>query len=323
MAEKDKPGKAKKDAKKELAEKLKERSKQISEELGKKIAVEEVSGIPVKKLEEIEKEISEETLEQEVAEAVEPRKEKPKSQPSGAKVKSIEKVEKELSVKVEKEAVQKEAKEVYAFGDGIKKAREFAKKRKFIQTWDLAISMKGLNLKKPENRFSAEFVLPNGLGKPVKVGVIADTLAASAEKAGADLVVRKGELDALVKDKKKVKKIANEIDWFFGEISLMAQVGKTLGTVLGPRGKIPKPLPPNADVTAAIKRARSMVRVSLKENPVVHITVGSEDMDDKAVLKNLEEVYEFVKGKLAKGMNSIRSAHLKLTMGKPVRLQVK
>ena len=125
----------------------------------------------------------------------------------------------------------------------ISEARKNSRKRKFTQTWDLLINLKDMDLKKPEHRFSLEFVLPEGRGKDIKVGVIADSLAAEAKKH-TDLVIRKEELESLAKNKKKLKKIVNDYDWFLAEAPLMPVIGKSMGAVFGPRGKLPKPVPP-------------------------------------------------------------------------------
>ncbi len=127
--------------------------------------------------------------------------------------------------------------------DAIKKAKEQSKPRKFKQTVDLIINLKNVDLKKPENRFNSEIFLPGGRGKDVKIAAIVDSLATEA-KGHVDLIIRKEEIERLASKKKELKKIANEYDWFLGEATLMAQVGKSLGTVLGPRGKLPKPVPP-------------------------------------------------------------------------------
>ncbi|MFC2144028.1 hypothetical protein ACFLQO_01530 [Candidatus Aenigmatarchaeota archaeon] len=88
--------------------------------------------------------------------------------------------------------------------DKIKEAREGSKARKFTQTWDFSVNLKGLNLKKPENRFNFEFMLPEGRGKDLKVVFVADTLESEARKH-ADLVIKKAEIPGLVKNKKKLK----------------------------------------------------------------------------------------------------------------------
>ncbi len=64
-----------------------------------------------------------------------------------------------------------------------------------------------MDVKKPENRFDEEVALPNGRGKDVKIGFIADgELAVQAKNAGIDLVVTKADLEEYGKDRKQAKK---------------------------------------------------------------------------------------------------------------------
>jgi len=202
----------------------------------------------------------------------------------------------------------------------IKEAREKSKERKFKQTWDFSIVVKNINLKKPENRFSSDFVLPKGRGKDVKIAMIADTMAAEAKKA-VDLVIKKEEIEPLAKNKKKLKKITRD-HVFLAEAPLMVLVGKSLGSVLGPRGKLPRPIPPKIKIEPFVMAAKRTVRIALKENPVMNIVVGSEDMTDDDIAANVEAVFNMVKSKLPKGISNIKSAFIKLTMGKPSKLEV-
>ncbi|MBU0952884.1 MAG: 50S ribosomal protein L1 [Nanoarchaeota archaeon] len=204
----------------------------------------------------------------------------------------------------------------------VRDARQKSKDRKFSQTWDLMINVKGLDLKRPENRLNTEFVLPQGRGKAIKVVVIADSIGNQAREV-ADLVIEKEQILVLAKDKKKLKQIADEYDYFLGEVTLMAQIGKTLGTILGPRGKIPKPLPPKVPVKPLVERARRTVRISLKDTPVIHTIVGTDTMEDEKIAQNAEALFNFVRDKLPKGLNSIRSVYLKRTMGAPVKVNAK
>jgi large subunit ribosomal protein L1 len=203
----------------------------------------------------------------------------------------------------------------------VKEAKANSKPRKFKQTWDLSINLKGIDLKKPENRFKLDFILPEGRGKPQKVCVIADSLAAEAKKH-ADLVITRDEIDKLGTNRKKLKKLANEYDWFLGEATLMAQIGKSLGVVLGTRGKMPKPVPPKVSIVPFIERARKSTLVALKESPVIHVSIGSEEMEPEKVARNAEAAYRAVLEKLPKGKASVKSIFIKLTMGKPARLEV-
>jgi large subunit ribosomal protein L1 len=203
----------------------------------------------------------------------------------------------------------------------LKKAREDSKKRKFKQTWDFSINLRGVDLKKPEHRFSIDFVLPEGRGKDTKVVIFADAMLAEAKK-NADLVITKDDIPGYAKDRKKLKELANNYEWFFGEVSLMANIGKSFGAVLGTRGKMPKPIPPKVPIKPFVERAKRSTRIAVKSSPVIHIVVGSEDMTDEQIAKNVQAVFNTVKEKLPKGASSMKSAHIKLTMGKPMKLEV-
>jgi len=206
------------------------------------------------------------------------------------------------------------------FLDRVKEAKEKAKPRKFRQSWDFSINLKSLDLKKPENRINAELMLPEGRGKNLKVAVIADSFAADARKT-ADLVITKEEIEEIAKNKKRLKKIAGDYDKFLGESSLMPAVGRYFGVILGQRGKMPKPIPPKVKIEPFIEAARKTVKIALKDNPVIHVSVGTEDMPEEKVATNMEAILNLLKERLPKGKNNIKSAYIKLSMGPPVKVK--
>jgi len=204
----------------------------------------------------------------------------------------------------------------------VKKVRENSKKRKFSQTFDLVINLKSLDLKKPENRINSEFVLPAGRGKDPKIGIFADALTNKAKEEKLDVIITKDEIDGLIKNKKKLKTYANKVDFFLGEAPLMPTIGKNFGTVLGPRDKVPKPIPPAAELKPFVIAAKKTIKIRIKESPHIQIPVGLENMKDEDIVKNVESVLNFVRDKLPKGRTNIKNAFLKLTMGKPVKLDI-
>ncbi len=200
----------------------------------------------------------------------------------------------------------------------IKRAQE-GEKRGFSQTWDMIISLRNVDLKKPENRFTIDFRLPAGRGKKTNIAFMADALLA---KKHADMAMGKEDIEGLGKDRKRLKAIAKGYDFFIAEAPLMPLIGKSLGVVLGTRGKMPMPVPPKTDVVALVGAARNYVRISLRNSPVIQVPIGTEGMSAEDVQKNLEAVYNVVKDRLPKGKNSIRAIFLKLTMGKPVKVVI-
>ncbi len=208
-----------------------------------------------------------------------------------------------------------------AIVDALKKARDGAKQRTFTQSWDLSVALKDLDMKRPESRISEEFVLPNGPGKNLKITVVSDTITHKAEGV-ADAVITKDQLPVIGQNKKELKRLASDADFFLSEISMMPLVGKHLGSVLAPRGKMPKPIPPNADVKNLIERMKKSVRIKLKDSPVINVIIGNEKMADEKVAENVNAILEYLERKLPKGKDNIRAVSMKLTMGKPEKIKV-
>lgn len=205
----------------------------------------------------------------------------------------------------------------------VKEAKERGTERNFTQSLDLSIGVKNLDLSNPDNRINEEISLPHGTGKTQKVAVFAGgELAERAREAGADRVFSRDELESLGSDKGEAKEVAEEYSSFLAQADMMPVVGKELGPVLGPRGKMPQPVPPTEDPSRMIEKSRSTVRVSVRQNPVANLPVGREDMTDEEITENVETVLDFLSSKLPKGPKQIQSVTLKTTMGKPVYLEV-
>ena len=202
----------------------------------------------------------------------------------------------------------------------VQKALDSAKKRKFVETVELAINLKDVDLSIPKNRITDDIILPNGRGRAVKICVIGGGELALKAKDVADLVITPEELGTLAGNKKQAKKIANDIDYFIAEAPLMAQVGKRLGTVLGPRGKMPKPIAPGVDPTAMIDGLRRTVSVRTKDRMTFHAPVGTVEMSVEELADNIETILKRVELKLEKGRMNIASSYVKTTMGPSERL---
>lgn len=208
--------------------------------------------------------------------------------------------------------------------EAVKEAKEKAKERKFKESVDLSINFKNLDLKKPENRISAEITLHHPINKPVKICVIASgDLEVRAKNEGVDAVLSRTDLEKFLSDRKAAKKLAKQFDFFLAQVDLMPLVGRSLGPVLGPRGKMPKPIPPTADIKSLVEQYKKTVRIRMRDNPVIHVRVGTKDMEDEEIAENIKAVLEFLLEKLEKGIQNIKSIYVKTTMGPPVPIKVK
>ena len=202
----------------------------------------------------------------------------------------------------------------------VQKALESAKKRNFTETVELAINLKDVDLSIPKNRITDDIILPNGRGRAVKICVIGGGELALKAKDVADVVITPDELQTIADDKKQAKKLANSTDYFIAEAPLMAVVGKRLGTVLGPRGKMPKPIAPGVDPTAMIDGLRRTVSVRTKDRMTFHAPVGTVEMSAEELADNIETILKRVELKLEKGRMNIASSYIKTTMGPSERL---
>ncbi|MGD9130018.1 MAG: 50S ribosomal protein L1 [Candidatus Bathyarchaeota archaeon] len=203
----------------------------------------------------------------------------------------------------------------------VKEVKSKSTERKFSQSIDLAINLQNIDMKKPEGRIQERIELPHSVGKEMNVCVIATGgMALKAKKAGANLVLERAALEALVGDKKKQKDLAKNYDLFIAEAPLMPLVGKSLGASLGPRGKMPTPVPPNANIKEQIQKHQKMVLLRMRGQPVLQCRVGSEGMKDEEIAENVQAVVRRIEAKLKRGIKNFRSVYLKTSMGSSVKV---
>jgi large subunit ribosomal protein L1 len=202
----------------------------------------------------------------------------------------------------------------------VKEALESSKPRKFTESVDLAVNLKDVDLSIPKNRVDDEVLLPKGRGKAVKIAVFGSGELAIKAKKVADLVITPEEIEDLADDKKQAKRMANEHVFFIAEAPLMPTIGKKLGVVLGPRGKMPKPIPPSADPEPLVNNLRKTVRIRSKDKRTFHAPIGTRDMTPEDLAENVDVIMKRLIGKLARGKMNIQSVYVKTTMGKAVRL---
>jgi len=207
--------------------------------------------------------------------------------------------------------------------ESVKEAKSKAEKRKFAQSIELIINLREIDMKKPESKIQESIELPHPVGKQNKVCVIASgELALKAKRAGADLVIERAELEALGNDKKRQKTLVNEYEYFISEAPLMPTVGRVLGAVLGPKGRMPTPVSPNVDIASAIEKQRKIVQVRLRSQPILQCRIGTEEMTDEQIAENIETVIRRLEGKLKRGLRNIRSIVIKTAMGPPIKLKI-
>ncbi len=198
---------------------------------------------------------------------------------------------------------------------------KLAARAKFDETVELHLRT-GLDPRHADQQLRGTTLLPNGLGKEVRVLIFAEGEAARfAEEAGADYF---GGDDLI----KKVEGGWTDFDVALAHRDIMGKVGR-LGRVLGPRGLMPNPRSGTVveaqDIAKAVRDARQgRVEFRLDRTALVHVPIGKVSFEEGQLLENMASVVDaIVKAKPAGAKGQyIRSASLATTMGPGIKLEL-
>ncbi len=204
--------------------------------------------------------------------------------------------------------------------NAVSRALEEAPERNFRETVDLAVNLRDLDLNDPSNRVDESVVLPSGTGQETTIVVFAEGETALRAEEVADDVLDEDELAELGDDDDAAKDLADDTDFFIAEKDLMQDIGRYLGTVLGPRGKMPEPLDPDDDIVEVITRLRNTVQLRSGERRTFHTRVGAEDMSTEDISDNIDVIVRRLHADLEKGPLNVDTMYVKTTMGPAVEV---
>jgi large subunit ribosomal protein L1 len=213
-------------------------------------------------------------------------------------------------------AAKVDPKKDYTIDEAVSRVREIAT-AKFVESVDIAVRL-GVDPKKADQAVRGTVALPHGVGREVRVLVLArppkdeEAKAAGAEHAGlADYVTR-------------IQGGWADIDVIIATPDVMAEVGK-LGKILGPRGLMPNPKSGTVtpDVARAVKEVKAgKIEFRVDKAGVVHASVGKANFEPKQLSDNIHAFLNTVvrlKPASAKGAY-VKSITLSSTMGPGVRI---
>ena len=204
--------------------------------------------------------------------------------------------------------------------EAVSRALEEAPPRNFRETVDLAINLRDLDLNDPNNRVDESIVLPSGTGQDTSIVVFAEGETALRAEDVADQVLSGDDLEDLGDDTDAAKDLADETDFFVAQANLMQDIGRYLGTVLGPRGKMPTPLQPDDDVVEVVNRMKNTVQLRSRDRRTFHTRVGAEDMTADEIATNIGVIVRRLEADLEKGPLNIDGIYVKTTMGPAVEV---
>ena len=202
----------------------------------------------------------------------------------------------------------------------VKKGKDQSKERKFTQSVEVILTLKEVDPKKSDLNINEIVYLPHPTARKAKVCFIGSgDLALRAKAAKADLVIDPSQLENYAGSKSDAKKLARSYDFFLADTALMPRIGKILGQALGPKGKIPTPVPPNASVETMINRMRTAVRVRSRGSLGVMAKAGDSNLTEPDLAENIQAVIASVAKKLPNGDRNVKTLMVKTTMGKPAK----
>ncbi|HZU86682.1 MAG TPA: 50S ribosomal protein L1 [Anaerolineaceae bacterium] len=191
---------------------------------------------------------------------------------------------------------------------------------KFDATVEIHLRM-GLDPRQADQQVRDVVVLPNGLGKTVRVLVFTQgDGAARAQEAGADYVADSDEWVA------KIQGGFTDFDVAIATPDMMGKVGR-LGRVLGPRGLMPSPkagtVVPLEDLARAVHEAKAgRVEFRLDKTANLHVAIGKTSFEAQKLLENLSALMEAIRKARPSGARGtyIRRITLTSTMGPGVKI---
>jgi len=204
--------------------------------------------------------------------------------------------------------------------EAVSRALEEAPPRNFRETVDLAVNLRDLDLNDPSNRVDESVVLPEGTGQETSIIVFAEGETAVRAEDVAEEVLDSDDLADLGDDDNEAKDLAEDTDFFLAEESMMQDIGRYLGTVLGPRGKMPNPISPDDDVVELVERLKNSVQIRSGERRTFHTRVGAEDMSADEIADNIDVIIRRLEANLEKGPLNLDTIYVKTTMGPAVEV---
>ncbi|MCU0642427.1 MAG: hypothetical protein MUF61_02515 [archaeon] len=191
-------------------------------------------------------------------------------------------------------------------------------KRKFDQTVDLIINLKGIDPKR--DNIATIVNIPHSSGTKKVCAFLTKKNEAIDTVTNADF--------PKYKDKKTLKNLVKHYDFFIAVAPLMPAVATTFGKALGPAGKMPSPQlgivtseDPKA-IKAMIEKIGSSLKIRVKEASV-KMALGKESMKDEDLIANANAIYSALVNVLPIKKDNIRSVMIKLTMSKPLKVEMK
>merc|ERR1712228_282853 len=202
---------------------------------------------------------------------------------------------------------------MYECVEAILKSSQGEKKRNFLETVELQISLKNYDPQK-DKRFSGSVKLPHVPKNSYKVCILGDAQHCDEAKANDIPFMAVEDL------KKLMRKLAKSYDAFMASESLIRQIPRLLGPGLSKAGKFPSLLTHQDDVQTKIDDMKSTIKFQMKKVLCLNVPIGNVAMTEDELVQNIHLAVNFLVSLLKKHWQNVRSLYIKSTMGPAQRL---
>jgi large subunit ribosomal protein L1 len=218
-----------------------------------------------------------------------------------------------------KENVEKTKDIVYSNLDEAIDALKSTATTKFIESVELHANL-NIDPKYADQQLRTTVTLPNGIGKQVRIAVLADEdNFGEAESAGADIV---GNDDLI----EKINQSNIDFDLLITTPNMMPKLAK-LGRVLGPKGLMPSPK--SGTVTTDLKATltefkKGKFEYKADKTGIVHVSFGKSDFEKEKLIENLQALYKSIEQNRPSGVKGkyFKSLFICTTMGSSIKLDL-
>ena len=190
---------------------------------------------------------------------------------------------------------------------------------KFVESVELHANL-NIDPKYADQQLRTTVTLPNGVGKQVRIAVLADEENfAEAESAGADIV---GNDDLI----EKINQSDIDFDLLITTPNMMPKLAK-LGRVLGPKGLMPSPK--SGTVSTDLKSTltefkKGKFEYKADKTGIVHVSFGKSDFEKEKLIENLTALYKSIEQNRPSGVKGkyFKSLFICTTMGSSIKLDL-
>jgi large subunit ribosomal protein L10Ae len=225
--------------------------------------------------------------------------------------------------KVNSELLEKAIADIKKFSAGetiTKQGQEIkGKQRKFVETIDLQITLKGFDPRK-DKRFAGSLRLPVVPRPNMKVCVLGDQKHCDEAKELGYAFMSVEDLKKLNKNKTLVKKLAKKYDAFVASTALIKQIPRLLGPGLSRAGKFPSVCGQGDSLEDKVNECKGQIKFQMKKVICLSVAVAHVGMPSDEIKTNIQISLNFLASLLKKNWQNISVVYIKSTMGPPQQI---